>query len=57
MKSLMQAAWLMTVAVGNLIVLIIAEGHFFEKQVLSSRYVCLIQFGLYYVRSIFISVC
>lgn len=32
MKSLMQAAWLMTVAIGNLIVLIIAEGHFFDKQ-------------------------
>lgn len=32
MKSVIQAAWLLTVAVGNLIVLIIAEARLFEKQ-------------------------
>lgn len=33
MKSLLQAAWLLTVAFGNLIVVIIAEAHFFKRQV------------------------
>ncbi|KAG8232131.1 hypothetical protein J437_LFUL012140 [Ladona fulva] len=32
MKSVMQAAWLLTVAFGNLIVVIIAEAKFFESQ-------------------------
>ncbi|CAG7715932.1 unnamed protein product [Allacma fusca] len=32
MKSVMQSAWLMTVAFGNLIVVIIAEARFFDKQ-------------------------
>lgn len=33
MKSVMQAAWLLTVSFGNLIVVIIAEAKFFERQV------------------------
>lgn len=33
MKSVMQSAWLLTVALGNLIVVIIAEAKFFEEQV------------------------
>ena len=33
MKSVMQSAWLMTVAFGNLIVVIIAEAQIFDKQV------------------------
>lgn len=33
MKSLLQASWLLTVAIGNLIVVIIAEAHFFKRQV------------------------
>ena len=33
MKSLLQAAWLLTVAFGNLIVVIIAEGNFLPNQV------------------------
>lgn len=33
MKSLLQAAWLMTVALGNLIVAIIAEAKIFDRQV------------------------
>ncbi|XP_046824212.1 peptide transporter family 1 isoform X1 [Vespa crabro] len=33
MKSLMQSSWLLTVAFGNLIVVIIAEVSFFERQV------------------------
>ena len=33
MKSVLQAAWLMTVAGGNLIVVIIAEGQFISDQV------------------------
>jgi len=33
MKSVMQSAWLMTVAFGNLIVVIIAELKFFQEQV------------------------
>lgn len=33
MKSLLQASWLLTVAFGNLIVVIIAKAHFFERQV------------------------
>lgn len=33
MKSVMQSAWLMTVAFGNLIVVIIAEAKIFEEQV------------------------
>lgn len=32
MKSVLQAAWLMTVAFGDLIVVIVAEAHFFDKQ-------------------------
>lgn len=32
MKSVLQAAWLLTVAVGNLIVVIIAEAKFFNRQ-------------------------
>lgn len=32
MKSLLQASWQMTVAIGNLIVVIIAEGSWFDKQ-------------------------
>lgn len=31
MKSVVQAAWLLTVAFGNLIVLVIAELHLFTK--------------------------
>lgn len=34
MKSVLQAAWLLTVAFGNLIVVIIAEAKFFERQAL-----------------------
>lgn len=33
MKSLLQAGWLMTVAFGNLIVVIVAEAKFFDRQV------------------------
>lgn len=33
MKSVLQAAWLLTVSFGNLIVVIIAEAEFFERQV------------------------
>lgn len=33
MKSVLQAAWLLTVSFGNLIVVIIAEAKFFERQV------------------------
>ena len=32
MKSCLQAAWLMTVAFGNLIVVIVAESHIFSNQ-------------------------
>jgi solute carrier family 15 oligopeptide transporter 1 len=35
MKSVLQAGWLLTVAFGNLIVVIIAEAKFFDSQVLS----------------------
>ena len=38
MKSLLQASWLMTVAIGNLIVVIIAELHFFKRQVRAFEY-------------------
>jgi dipeptide/tripeptide permease len=34
MKSVLQAGWLLTVAFGNLIVVIIAEAKFFDSQVL-----------------------
>jgi dipeptide/tripeptide permease len=34
MKSVLQAGWLLTVAFGNLIVVIIAEAKFFQSQVL-----------------------
>ena len=33
MKAVLQAGWLMTVAGGNLLVVIIAESHFIENQV------------------------
>ena len=33
MKSCVQAAWLLTVAFGNLIVVIVAESHFIKSQV------------------------
>lgn len=33
MKSVMQSTWLLTVAFGNLIVIIIAEAQIFDKQV------------------------
>lgn len=33
MKSLLQAAWLITVALGNLIVVIVAEAKIFDSQV------------------------
>jgi solute carrier family 15 oligopeptide transporter 1 len=33
MKSVLQAGWLLTVAFGNLIVVIIAEAKFFDSQV------------------------
>lgn len=33
MKSVLQAGWLLTVAIGNIIVLIVAEAGHFEKQV------------------------
>lgn len=33
MKSCVQAAWLMTVAIGNLIIVVIAEARFFASQV------------------------
>jgi dipeptide/tripeptide permease len=35
MKSVLQAGWLLTVAFGNLIVVIVAEAKFFDSQVLS----------------------
>lgn len=35
MKSFMQSAWLMTVAIGNLIVVIISQAKIFEQQVKS----------------------
>jgi dipeptide/tripeptide permease len=34
MKSVLQAGWLLTVAFGNLIVVIVAEAKFFDSQVL-----------------------
>ena len=37
MKSVIQAAWLLTVAFGNLIVLIIAGAKLFQEQVCSLR--------------------
>lgn len=33
MKSLLQASWLLTVAFGNLIVVLISKAHFFERRV------------------------
>ncbi|CAG7722237.1 unnamed protein product, partial [Allacma fusca] len=33
MKSVMQSAWLMTVAVGNLVVVLVAEARIFDRQV------------------------
>ena len=33
MKAMCQAAWLMTVAIGNLVVIIIAESSIFSDQV------------------------
>lgn len=32
MKSVLQACWLLTVTVGNIIVVIVAHSHFFEQQ-------------------------
>lgn len=44
MKSLLQAVWLLTVAFGNLIVVVIAEAHFFDRQVsVNILFVALIQ--------------
>lgn len=37
MKSVLQAGWLLTVAVGNIIVLIVAGAGHFEKQVGGER--------------------
>lgn len=34
MKSVVQAAWLMTSAVGSLVVVVVAQSHFFTSQVL-----------------------
>ena len=43
MKSIMQAAWQLTVAGGNIIVIIIAEGRFFSEQVCTLvMYFCMI---------------
>jgi dipeptide/tripeptide permease len=36
MKSILQACWLLTVAFGNVIVVVIAEAKFFESQVFKS---------------------
>lgn len=33
MKSVVQAAWLMTSAVGSLVVVVVAQSHFFTSQV------------------------
>jgi solute carrier family 15 oligopeptide transporter 1 len=38
MKSVLQAAWLLTTAFGNVIVVIIAEAKFFDSQV----YLCIL---------------
>ncbi|CAB0040183.1 unnamed protein product [Trichogramma brassicae] len=46
MKSLLQASWLLTVAVGNLIVVIIAELRLFERQ--SESPVTFLTFSRYY---------
>ena len=37
MKSVLQAAWLLTVAFGNVIVIIIAEAKAFDSQVFTSN--------------------
>lgn len=37
MKSLLQASWLLTVAFGNLIVVLISEAHFFKRRVSLAR--------------------
>ncbi|XP_011495342.1 PREDICTED: peptide transporter family 1-like isoform X2 [Ceratosolen solmsi marchali] len=45
MKSLLQASFLLTVAFGNLIVVIIAEAHFFQRQVLEFFLFALLMLG------------
>ena len=40
MKAICQAAWLWTVAFGNLFVVIVAEGSIFSDQVRVSRRMC-----------------
>jgi dipeptide/tripeptide permease len=52
MKSVMQSAWLLTVAFGNLIVVIIAEAKFFEEQVLEIQ-ILAIKFEIFYIIIIF----
>lgn len=38
MKSVLQAAWLLTVAFGNVIVVFLAEFKIFEEQVISIKW-------------------
>lgn len=40
MKSVLQSVWLLTVAFGNLIVVLIVEGNFLDAQVMSQLYCC-----------------
>lgn len=40
MKTIVQAAWLLTVAVGNLIIIVIAELHLFHKNVSRILFIC-----------------
>lgn len=39
MKSLMSSAWLLTISVGNIIVMVVAEVQIFPKQVLPYYYI------------------
>lgn len=39
MKSVLQACWLLSVALGNVLVVVIAELKFFESQVSSKLYI------------------
>lgn len=55
MKSLVQAVWLLTVAFGNLVVIIVAEAKIFSSQVnlwkynLSNIWVCLFFFFFFHI--------
>lgn len=47
MKSVVQAGWLMTVAIGNLIVVIVAESRIIKEQVFDEfLYLCVCRFNI-----------